>query len=56
MDHVGEAVIGLVGAHDDAFELLELAEEIFDEMPLDISSSMASRVVWDRLTRTAPTR
>ena len=26
-------MIGLVGAHSDAFELLELAEEVFDEMP-----------------------
>jgi hypothetical protein len=32
MDHGGEALIGLVGAHGDAFELLELAEEILDEM------------------------
>jgi hypothetical protein len=33
MDHGGEALISLVGAHGDAFELLELAEEVFDEMP-----------------------
>ena len=33
MDHGGEALIGLVGAHGDAFELLELAEEVFDQMP-----------------------
>jgi hypothetical protein len=33
MDHGGEALIGLVGAHGDAFELLELAEEVLDEMP-----------------------
>src|ERR1700682_6348187 len=33
MDHGGDALIGLVGAHSDAFELLELAEEVFDEMP-----------------------
>jgi hypothetical protein len=26
-------LIGLVGAHGDALELLELAEEVFDEMP-----------------------
>src|SRR6201984_2248133 len=32
MDHGGEALIGLVGAHGDAFELLESAEEVFDEM------------------------
>jgi len=30
MDHGGEALIGLVGAHGDAFELLELAEEVLD--------------------------
>jgi hypothetical protein len=30
MDHGGEALIGLVGAHCDAFELLELAEEVLD--------------------------
>ena len=33
MDHGGEALIRLVGAHGDALELLELAEEVFDEMP-----------------------
>jgi hypothetical protein len=33
MDHGGEALVGLVGAHGDAFELLDLAEEVFDEMP-----------------------
>jgi hypothetical protein len=33
MDHGGETLIGLVGAHGDAFELLELAEEVLDEMP-----------------------
>src|SRR5246500_5601546 len=33
MDHRGEALIGLVGAHGDAFELLEPAEEVLDEMP-----------------------
>jgi hypothetical protein len=33
MDHRGEALIGLVGAHGDAFELLEPSEEVLDEMP-----------------------
>jgi hypothetical protein len=33
MDHGGEALIGLAGAHCDAFELLEPTEEILDEMP-----------------------
>jgi hypothetical protein len=32
MDHGGEALIGLVSAHGDAFELLELGKEVFDEM------------------------
>jgi hypothetical protein len=30
MDRGGEALIGLVGAHCDAFELLELAEEVLN--------------------------
>ena len=33
MDHGGEALIGLVGAHSDAFEFLEFTEEIFDQVP-----------------------
>jgi hypothetical protein len=33
LDHGGEALIGLAGAHCDAFELLEPTEEILDEMP-----------------------
>src|SRR6201988_3771022 len=33
MDHGGEALIGLAGAHCDAFEFLEPAEEVLDEMP-----------------------
>ena len=32
MDHGGEALIGFVGAQGDAFELLELAEEVLDQM------------------------
>jgi hypothetical protein len=30
MDHGFKALIGLVGAQGDAFELLELAEEVLD--------------------------
>lgn len=33
IDHGGEALVGLVGAHCDALEFLELAEEVLDEMP-----------------------
>src|SRR5215475_5738566 len=33
MDHGGEALIGLAGTHCNAFELLEPAEEILDQMP-----------------------
>src|SRR5580704_14382891 len=33
MDHGGEALIGLVGAHCDTFEHLEPVEEVLDEMP-----------------------
>ena len=33
MDHGGKALIGLVGAHGDAFELLELSEEVLDQVP-----------------------
>jgi hypothetical protein len=32
MDICGETLIGFVCAHGDAFELLELAEEVFDQM------------------------
>ena len=32
MDHGREALIGFVGAHGDAVELLELAEEVLDQM------------------------
>ena len=32
MDNGCEALIGLVGAHGDAFELLEFAKEVFDQM------------------------
>ena len=32
VDHCREAAIGLVAAHGDAFELLELAEEVLDEV------------------------
>jgi len=33
MDHGSEAMIGFVCAHRDALEFLELAEEVFDEVP-----------------------
>src|SRR4249920_3636176 len=33
MDHGGEALIGFIGAQRDAFELLEPAEEVLDQMP-----------------------
>jgi hypothetical protein len=33
MDRRGEALIGLVGAHGDAFEFLEPAEEALDRAP-----------------------
>lgn len=33
VDHGGEALIGFVGAERDAFELLERAKKIFDQMP-----------------------
>ena len=32
MDDGGEALVGFVGAHGDAFELLELAEEVLDQV------------------------
>src|SRR5216684_1266933 len=32
MDHGLEALVGFVGAQGDAFEFLELAEEVLDEM------------------------
>jgi hypothetical protein len=32
MDHGLEALIGFVGAHGDTLELLELAEEVFDQV------------------------
>ena len=32
MNHCGKALIGFFTSHGDAFELLEFAEEVFDEM------------------------
>jgi hypothetical protein len=32
LDHGGEALIGFAGAHGDAFELFEFAEEVFNEV------------------------
>jgi hypothetical protein len=53
MDHGGEALICLVGAHGDAFELLEPAEEVLHEMPpfvhllVDGEMLCASRMLGD---------
>ena len=33
MDDCGEALIGFVAAHRDAFEFLQFAKEILDQMP-----------------------
>ena len=45
MDHGGEALIGLVAAHGDAFELLQLAEEVLDQVPplVDIGVALDRR-------------
>jgi hypothetical protein len=32
VNHRGEALVGFVAAHGDAFELLEFAEEVFDQV------------------------
>ena len=32
MDHGLEALVGFVGAHGDAFEFLEFAEEVLDQI------------------------
>jgi hypothetical protein len=53
VDHGCEALIGLVGAQGDAFELLQLAEEVLDEMPpfvhflVDGEGPNAARVLGD---------
>ena len=53
MDHGCEALIGLVGAHGDAFELLELAEEVLDQMApfvhlvVDLERRGAARMLGD---------
>jgi hypothetical protein len=53
MDQGGEAPIGLVAAHGDALELLQFAEEIFDEMPplitlvVDFDRFRAARMLRD---------
>jgi hypothetical protein len=44
MDVGSEARIGFVCAHGDAFEFLELAEEIFDQ----VSPLVDFRVGWQR--------
>lgn len=33
IDHSAEAFVGFVGTHRDAFEFLELTEEILDQVP-----------------------
>ena len=48
MDHGGEAVIGFVGAQRDAFELLELAEEVLDQMPPFAHLLVGSLLSWAR--------
>ena len=59
MDHGGEALIGLAGAHCDTFELLELAEEVLDEMPpfvhllVEGEEGFARRGCWE-ITALAP--
>ena len=53
MDHGGEALIGLVAAHGDAFELLQLAEEVLDQVPplvdigVDLDRRQAVRTLRD---------
>lgn len=32
VDHCGKALVGFAGAHGDALELFELAEEVFDQV------------------------
>src|SRR5216684_68435 len=51
MDHGLEALVGFVGAHGDAFEFLELAEEVLDQMTpfvhlgVDLERGGAARVL-----------
>jgi hypothetical protein len=33
MDHGGEALVGFVSPHGDAFDLLQLTDEALDQMP-----------------------
>src|ERR1700682_4373947 len=53
MDHRLEAVVGFVGAHRDTLELLELAEEVFDQMTpfvhlgVDLERGGAARMLRD---------
>ena len=41
MDDCSEALIGFVGAHSDAFELFEFAEEILDQVPPFVRTDIA---------------
>ena len=53
MDHSSETFVGFVGAHGDAFELLEFAEEILDErapfvhFEVDCERGYAARMLRD---------
>jgi len=53
MDHGAEAVVGFVGAHRDAFEFLEFAEEVFDQvapfvnLQVDLEGRHALRTLGD---------
>src|SRR5713101_3506659 len=53
MDHGLEALVGFVGAHGDALELLELAEEVLDQMTpfihlgIDLERGGAARMLRD---------
>jgi hypothetical protein len=59
VDHGGEASVGLVASHGDALELLEFAEEVFDEMApfvdvgVDLKRLAASRMLGDDDRRAA---
>jgi hypothetical protein len=59
VDHGGEALVGLVRAHDDALEFLELAEEVLDkvapfvEIGVDVERLNALRPLGDDDLRSA---
>src|SRR6476619_2136037 len=60
MDHSLEALIGLVGAHGNTLELLELAEEVLDQMApfvhfgVDLERGGAARMLRDHHLGAAP--